>query len=508
MKISAITAAVITACASSGAMAEPAGRVLALAGTAIMERAGQQIPLTAGTLVESGDTLSVGDKSTLQVRFTDESVVALRANSQFRIENYRYDKNAETDRSLLGLIQGGMRTITGLIGKANQKSYAVQTATSTIGIRGTHFAVVSCNNDCTRPDGSKEPNGTFGGVTDGRITVSNQAGSREFGQQDYFHVPSADAAPVQLLVPPAILTDRAVVARGQGKDKGEGDAAAAGGSSSRGSTSTSTSPKLVVQQSPVTELTVPLTTVAASDQPAALKTTGIGTGRLTILEAQDARTGGTAADINFKNYTIAELHNAAPELAGTFFYDAATAAVAIQQRIGNVGYSAAAAAYWVYEAPGANQINRLGSHHAFGDTPLITLPSSGIAQYSYAGGTAPTDNFGRVGSFTSSTLTMNFGSQQVSNNSAMGFSFGSNALQSTPTVYNVAANNSWSMGGGVQSLATTCSTGCTGTTTGAVIGRFVGTTAQGYAAAFSVSNTQLNTSQANAAANVAVFAKQ
>jgi hypothetical protein len=122
MKISAITAAVVAACASTSVMAESAGRVLALAGTATIERAGQQVPLTAGTLVESGDTLSVGDKSTLQVRFTDESVVALRANSQFRIENYRYDKNAETDRSLLGLIRGGMRTITGLIGKANQKS--------------------------------------------------------------------------------------------------------------------------------------------------------------------------------------------------------------------------------------------------------------------------------------------------------------------------------------------------------------------------------------------------
>ncbi|MES2509209.1 MAG: FecR family protein [Pseudomonadota bacterium] len=506
MKISAITAAAISVCASAGTMAEPAGRVLALAGSATIARGGQQLPLMAGAMVESGDTLSVGDKSTLQVRFTDESVVALRANSEFRIENYRYDKNADTDRSLLGLIRGGMRTITGLIGKSNQKSYAVQTATSTIGIRGTHFSVVSCNNDCTRPDGTREPNGTFGGVTDGRITVSNQSGSRDFGQQDYFHVPSANAPPIQLLVPPAILSDRAVVTRA--RSNAEGGTAAAEGSSSRGSTSTSTSPKLVVQQAPVTELTVPLTTVAAADQPAALKTVGIGTGRLTILEAQDARTGGTAADINFKNYTIAELHNAAPELAGTFFYDAATAAVAIQQRIGNVGYSAAAAAYWVYEAPGSGQSNRIGSHHAFGDTPTISLPTSGIAQYAFAGGTAPTDNFGRVGSFTGSTLTMNFGSQHVSNNSAMSFSFGTNALQSTATVYNVAANNGWSMGGGVQSLTTTCSTGCTGATTGAVIGRFVGTTLQGYAASFSVANTQLNTSQANAAANVAVFARQ
>lgn len=506
MKISRVTTAVIALCASTGAMAESAGRVLALAGTATIERAGQQLPLAAGALVESGDTLSVGERSTLQVRFTDESVVALRANSQFRIENYRFDKNAETDRSLLGLLKGGMRTITGLIGKANQKSYSVQTATATIGIRGTHFSVVSCNNDCNRPDGSREPNGTFGGVTDGRITVSNQSGAREFGQQDYFHVPSANAAPIQLLVPPAILSDRAAGGRSQGN--GEGGTATASGSSSRGSTSTSTSPKLVVQQSPVTVLTVPLTSVSAADQPAVLKSSGVGNGRVTILEARRGPTNATT-DINFKNLTIAELAVEAPNLGGTYFYDAASAAIAISQRVAPVSSSAAASAYWLYEPPSGNETNRIGSHHAFGDTPLITLPTSGVAQYSYAGGTAPTDNFGRVGSFSGGTLTMNFGSQKVSNNAAMTFSFGTNALQATPTVYSVPASTNWSMGGGVQPLTgTTCVNGCTGATSGAVIGRFVGVAAQGYAASFSVNNTQLNTSQPNAAANVAVFAKQ
>lgn len=506
MKISPITAAVIAICAGTTAMAETAGRVLALAGTATIERAGQQLPLTAGALVESGDTLSVGERSTLQVRFTDESVVALRANSQFRINNYRFDKNAETDRSLLGLIRGGMRTITGLIGKANQKNYMVQTATATIGIRGTNFSVVTCNNDCTRPDGSREPNGTFGGVTDGRITVSNQSGAREFGQQDYFHVPSANAAPIQLLVPPAILTDRTPGGRSS-QGKGEGGSAAASGNSSRGSTSTSTSPKLVVQQSPVTELTVPLTSVAAADQPATLKSSGVGSGKITILEARRGLTNATA-DINFKNFTIPELAADGPNLSGTYFYDAASAAVAIAQKIAPVSSSAAASAYWLYEPPSASETNRIGSHHAFGDSPTVSLPTSGIAQYSFAGGTAPTDNYGRVGSFTGSTLTMNFGSQQVRNNNTMSFSFGTNALQATSTVYNVPASTSWSMGGGVQPIAASCATGCTGTTTGAVIGRFVGVNLQGYAASFSVTNTQLNTSQPNAAANVAVFAKQ
>lgn len=505
MKISPVTAAVIALCASTGVMAESAGRVLALAGTATIERAGQQVALAAGALVESGDAFSVGERSTLQVRFTDESVVALRANSLFKIEEYRFEKNAETDRSLLGLLKGGMRTITGLIGKANQKNYLIKTDTAAIGIRGTHFAVVSCNNDCTRPDGSKELNGTFGGVTDGRITVSNRSGAGEFGQQEYFYVPSADGAPIRLLIPPGILSERALVTRSRGN--GEGGNATASGGSSRGSTQISTSPKLVVQQVPGTDLIVPLTSVAAADQPAALKSSGFSSG-ITLLEARSGQSGAPI-DISFTSLTIPEFAADEPRLAGTYFYDAASAAIAIGQRIAPVSYSAAAGAYWLYEPPSASDTNLIGAHHAFGDTPLIALPTAGIAHYSYAGGTAPTDNFGRVGSFSGSTLTMNFGSQQVSNNTAMTLSFGTNALQATPTVYNVPASTSWSMGGGVQPLAgASCTTGCFGITAGSVVGRFVGAAAQGYAASFSVINTQLDTFQPNVTGNVAVFAKQ
>ncbi|MES2413073.1 MAG: FecR family protein [Pseudomonadota bacterium] len=507
MKISSITTAVLAVCAGCAASAEPAGRVLALAGTATIERAGQQVALVPGALVESGDTFSVGERSTLQVRFTDESVVAIRANSQFKIEDYRFEKNAETDRSLLGLIRGGIRTITGLIGKANQNNYSVKTNTAAIGIRGTHFTVVYCNNDCSRPDGSREPNGTFGGVTDGRIIVSNQAGASEFGQQDYFYVPSANSVPIRLLIPPSILSDR-TPGRGNNRGNGEGGSAIASGGSSSGSTSTTTSPKLIVQQSPMTGLTVPLTSVAAADQPGVLQSSGVGGGRITLLEARGNQSG-PPVDINFKNLTTPEFAANESRLVGSIFYDAASAAIAVGQRIAPVSSSAAAGAYWLYEPPVAGDTNLIGAHHAFGDTPSITLPTAGIAQYSYAGGTAPTDNFGRVGSFSGSTLTMNFASQQVSNNTAMTFSFGTNALQVTPTVYNVPPGTSWSMGGGTQPMAgTSCTTGCLGITAGSVVGRFVGAAAQGYAASFSVGNSQLDTFQPNVTANVATFAKQ
>lgn len=492
------------------ARAQPAGRVLALAGDATLSRAGQQLPLRAGVIVESGDVLAVGERSALQLRFTDESVVALRANSEFRIEDYRFANNAGQDRSVMGLIKGGMRTITGLIGKASQKNYMVRTGTSTIGIRGTHFTVVSCSNDCRNTDGTPGPNGTFGGVTDGRITVSNSTGQHEFGQQDYFHVPGPDAAPVRLLAPPAILNDRSAGARGRSAAaapaSGTGGTAAGGETvaESNSGTQTSTSPQLTVQSAPATQLLSPLTTVSASESP--VVTSSGGNNRITVVE-----TGVGAmnkVEVNARNYSVFELRSEVSEVSGIPFVDAASLATAFRSIGRTVGSSSAAAAYWIYDAPESGS-NRLGSHHAWGDSPQIQLPGAGTAQYNYVGGTAPTDNFGRVGSFSGSNLLMDFGARQIKNTSAMSMSFGTNALQSAATVYHIPANTSWPVGGGPHPLGgASCTSGCTGTTTGSINGRFVGAALQGYTAAIRIGNTQLTTSQPNEAGNVAAFAKQ
>ncbi len=504
------TVALLSAAVAT-AQTQAAGKVLAVAGAATLERAGRQVALQPGTTVESGDVLAVGERSALQVRFSDESIVALRANSQFRIEDYRFAGNVESDRSLMGLLKGGMRTITGLIGKASPKNYGVRTATATIGIRGTHFTVVACNNDCVRADGSRELNGTFGGVTDGRISVRNDAGEREFGQQDYFHVPSADAPPIRLLAPPATLNDRSVPPRGRAAApaaSGSGDTTASADSSTSGSgTSTSTSPQPTEQAAPSTELIVPLTEFAATSQPAVVAQGGKG---ITVVEVQNAT--GTSIEANARNYTLLELQAEVKEVQGIAFYNAAGLASAFQSVGRSVGSSAAAAAYWLYDAPSSGSTDKAGQHHAWGDTPLISLPGSGTAQYNYVGGTAPTDNFGRVGTLTGSNLLMDFTNQQIKTASAMTLSFGTNAAQTASTVYSIPANTTWAMGGGPSSLAgTSCTAGCatSTTTTGSINGRFVGGSLEGYVGAITVRNTQLlGSGQANTAGGVAAFAKQ
>src|SRR2546422_8751974 len=213
-----------------------AGRFLLAVGEVAVARGQAEIRAATGTLVQSGDTIRVGPASNAQIRMTDESIVGLRPGTVFRIDAYEYSGQAEP-RSIFSLLKGGFRTVTGAIGRLHSRErYAVRTPTATIGIRGTHYTVVHCDNDCgtlnrvslaaldsiAQSDaapgvGQSIPNGTYGGVTDGRIEVVNQTGEHEFAANTFFYVADANTAPQNLIAPPTFLYDRL---EGQSRSRG------------------------------------------------------------------------------------------------------------------------------------------------------------------------------------------------------------------------------------------------------------------------------------------------
>ncbi len=250
MKLSFVGTALLLAWGALHA-AEPAGKVLVLQGTATATRAGKDIKIERGSAVESGDIVRVGEMSSLQIRFSDESIVALRANTVFNIENYRFAPKEKTGSSVFSLIKGGMRTITGLIGKSNPDSYAVKASVATIGIRGTHFTAVNCAGDCFNADGSKSEDGLFGSVTDGRIVVRNNAGESEFGRDQFFTVRSIDASPQPLLTPPGFLRDRL-----DGQARTKGNLQATGSPATSGTANQATTATTAVQPTTTTAQSV------------------------------------------------------------------------------------------------------------------------------------------------------------------------------------------------------------------------------------------------------------
>jgi hypothetical protein len=191
--------------------------------------------------IENGDTL-VSEKNTYaQIRFVDNSEITLKPGTTFRVANFNYDAGKpEADSAAFDLVKGGLRSITGLLGKRNKEKFSLKTPSATIGIRGTTFIAqyvpppppagmrietgvssIEANAgagagkvaaqqgkvviDRSPDGGGAQPQpalapGLHLAVTDGMIVVSNIGGARDIAAGQFGFVPGANLPPV--LVPP------------------------------------------------------------------------------------------------------------------------------------------------------------------------------------------------------------------------------------------------------------------------------------------------------------------
>lgn len=100
---------------------------------------GEARSLGKGAEVGNGDTIRTGD-GRAQLRFSDGAMVSLQPETEFRIDDYRYNgKSDGEEKGFFSLLKGGLRTITGLVGRAQRSNYKVTTSVATIGIRGTEY---------------------------------------------------------------------------------------------------------------------------------------------------------------------------------------------------------------------------------------------------------------------------------------------------------------------------------------------------------------------------------
>ncbi|BAZ94850.1 uncharacterized protein FOKN1_2478 [Thiohalobacter thiocyanaticus] len=172
----------------------PAGHVIIARGEVqAISAAGEARDLRRRSPFYAGETLMTGTDATAQLRFSDGALVALRPDTEFRVDRYRYEAGGgEGDESISTLIKGGFRTITGAVGKQDPDSYRVDTPVATIGVRGTHYeAVVGA--------------GLAVAVWQGGVTLRNEGGALNLGQganYSFATIASADRPPRGQLQPP------------------------------------------------------------------------------------------------------------------------------------------------------------------------------------------------------------------------------------------------------------------------------------------------------------------
>lgn len=127
------------------------GEVVHLSGTLSVTRAdGAMLVLGQKSGVYPGDLLSTQKDSYAQINFTDGSSLTIRPYTQVKVESYSFVQHKpQEDSTFFRLIKGGLRTVTGLVGKrGNQGAYRIDTATATIGIRGSVGSTFHCAPSC------------------------------------------------------------------------------------------------------------------------------------------------------------------------------------------------------------------------------------------------------------------------------------------------------------------------------------------------------------------------
>ena len=183
------------------ALPVPVGKVVWIKGTlkAIMPNK-EERKLQKSSVIYLNDTLMTDTESQAQVIFTDHSLMTFRAETQFYIDQYQYQpkaKKGSVGKYVMKLIEGGFRTITGLIAKNNPNDYQVNTPVATIGVRGTDYTVYVRGKE------------VFVGFYEGTPCVKNAAGSLCLDNKDkYARVSSASLAPVPLTQQPAVFKEK------------------------------------------------------------------------------------------------------------------------------------------------------------------------------------------------------------------------------------------------------------------------------------------------------------
>jgi len=101
---------------------------------------GTQRILAKGMEIGAGETVLTNANGRAQLRFSDGGYISLQPNTQFRVDEYKYEgKTDGNEKSHFSLLIGGLRAITGAVGRVNKSNYRVNTPVATIGIRGTEF---------------------------------------------------------------------------------------------------------------------------------------------------------------------------------------------------------------------------------------------------------------------------------------------------------------------------------------------------------------------------------
>jgi hypothetical protein len=154
------------------------GFVTRLEGKAIARDVNNRVQqLQINSRIFEGDRIETEMGARIQILMNDGAEVFLKEDSVLKISEYVITAGyGEKSSSILDLLRGGLRKITGAIGASSLANYQVQTGLATIGIRGTDYVIKLCKqDDCTQTVSRNDPEAKLHAVVlEGAITLTTE----------------------------------------------------------------------------------------------------------------------------------------------------------------------------------------------------------------------------------------------------------------------------------------------------------------------------------------------
>lgn len=179
-----------------GIVAESSGSVVAVDKRQVSRK------LKQGEPVFLGDKVVTGEDGFVKLRMIDDALLDLRCFSIMVIEEYAL--NTSNRRSILNLLQGSLKKVTGKIGKLTEDVYELRTPVASVGVRGTEYALrvfqsKGCGGTVDADDGF------YLEVIKGLVDVHNQAGHQVIAKGETAYVPLPKAVPKKVKIKPGII---------------------------------------------------------------------------------------------------------------------------------------------------------------------------------------------------------------------------------------------------------------------------------------------------------------
>jgi len=161
---------------------EQVGTIDAIKGFATsIDKNGKENRLLEKAVVYEGDRLSTAKGAELVIKMIDGAEMRVKPDSSVRITEYQMKSGFDSgSTSIIDLIKGGLRKITGSIGANPLSVYRFHTGVLTIGVRGTDYVIKLCQaNDCQQSASRNQTDTRLHTVVlDGLITLEDEEGVR------------------------------------------------------------------------------------------------------------------------------------------------------------------------------------------------------------------------------------------------------------------------------------------------------------------------------------------